>query len=207
MYERYCRRKSWTVERLEERMEGSGLRSCVLRIEGAAAVLHGEAGCHSIQHKTRSRRQDRIHTSTVTVAVFDAAELDRRAERLLRVGEVRIDTFRGHGAGGQHRNVTDSAVRAVHLPTGETATLISGRSQAQNRERVLEVLTARLASKAEAAHQRRLQGKRREQTRAEQARTVRVYDLIRDMVRCDLTARKVKRVKRILDGDLDLLLK
>ena len=204
MYERYSRRRGWELETLDTRSDGAGLRFALLEIRGAGvARLCEEAGAHSIQHLTRSRKDDRIHTSTATVAVFPLEQNDD-GERLVRAGDIRIDTFRGSGKGGQHRNVTDSAVRALHLPSGEMATITSGRSQGQNREQALTVLLGRLQAKAQAETRARKQTQRGQQTQAQRAKAIRVYDLVRDMVRCD-SGLKVRQVRRILDGDLDAL--
>lgn len=206
MYQRHARRQGWTFDVCDTRESDAGVRQVTVEVRGAGAgALAAEGGAHSVQHITRSRRKDRIHTSTVTVAVLPIpAGRTVDWERRLK-GEVRCDTFRGSGAGGQHRNVTDSAVRLVHEPTSETVTVTSGRSQHENRDRALRVLIARL----DAAHtQQQADGRqrqRREQTRAERARAVRVYDLVRDMVRC-ADGRKVRGVKRIMDGHLDELL-
>lgn len=204
MYERYSRKRGWKFELLESKDDGRGLRFAVCELRGqGVGKLHAEAGAHSIQHLTRSRSKDRIHTSTATVAVFDKPAKEE-GEVLVRRGDIRIDTFRGSGAGGQHRNVTDSAVRAIHLPTGEMATVISGRSQTQNRERVLAVLLGRLQAKAEGERTAEEQLQRGRQTRAEKARAIRVYDQVRDMVRC-ADGTKVSGVRRVLDGNLDSL--
>lgn len=206
MYERYSRKRGWAVETLDTRGEGAGLRFALLEVRGRGVMeLHAEAGAHSIQHLTRSRKQDRIHTSTATVAVFALAADNETGESLVRDGDIRVDTFRGSGKGGQHRNVTDSAVRALHVPSGEMATVTSGRSQSQNRELALAVLLGRLRAKTEEEARARKQTQRGQQTQAQRAKAIRVYDLVRDMVRCSDTGIKVKRVRRVLDGDLDLL--
>lgn len=209
MYERYSRKVGWDFDVLDAREGGrrGALRMAVCEIKGAGAdKLHQEAGAHSIQHITRSRNKDRIHTSNASIAVFDAADLRARAKRSLAAGEVRIDTFRGSGAGGQHRNVTDSAVRALHVPTGEMVTVTSGRSQGDNREQALAVLMSRLVKRADGEHHEAIQQKRAKQARAGRAQTTRVYDLIRDMVRCERTGQKVRRVRKVLDGDLSAFL-
>lgn len=208
MYERYSRRVGWSFDLLDSKGDSAkGLRLAVCEISGEGAErLHQEAGAHSIQHITRSRNADRIHTSNASIVVFNRAELDGRGSRLLKSGEIRFDTFRGHGAGGQHRNVTDSAVRATHVPSGTMATVTSGRSQAQNRELVLVVLLARLAESDQAEQDAGVQRKRRSQAKAGRAQTTRVYDLVRDVVRCGRTGKKIRRVKRVLDGDLSELL-
>lgn len=202
MYARYARRRSWRSQLLEEHDDPP--RLLVLRVWGKGVErLLGEGGIHKVQHKTRSRRQDRIHTSVVTVAVLEPpAEIGR----VLRSCDVRIDTFRGSGAGGQHRNVTDSAVRAVHTPTGETATVTSGRSQGANRDAVIGVLAARLQARhQDTATAQTNRSRQRQAGQADRAGAGRVYDRVRDMVRMQ-DGRKVQGVERVLSGDLDKLI-
>lgn len=206
MYERYSRRQGWSFEVLEARGD-PGVRLAVAEVSGrGAGILRGEAGAQSIQHITRSRNADRIHTSNASVVVLDASSLEGRAAALLRAGDVRVDTFRGRGKGGQHRNVTDSAVRVTHLATGETATVLSGRSQTQNRERALTVLAARLSEREREARESAVQTRRRAHVAAGRAQTTRVYDLVRDVVRDGRTGKKIRRVRKVLDGDLGELL-
>jgi peptide chain release factor 1 len=204
MYQRHARKRGWEIEVLETRGEGAALRFAVFEVSGeGAARLHQEAGAHSIQHLTRSRKDNRVHTSTATVAVF-APVKSGIGESLVRSGDIRVDTFRGSGKGGQHRNVTDSAVRVLHLPSGEMATVTSGRSQTQNRALALSVLLGRLRSRERERELASAQRQRSAQTQAQRAKAIRVYDLVRDMVRC-ADGRKVKRVRNVLDGDLDAL--
>lgn len=208
MYERYSRKAGWSFVLLEARRAGDGVRLAVFEVRGAGADrLHGEAGAHSIQHVTRSRGDGRIHTSNASVVVFDLAEVDRQAGVLVHKGDIRLDRFRGSGAGGQHRNVTDSAIRATHIPSGEMATVTSGRSQTANREQALAVLMARLQQRESAAQLRGVAQRRAHQARAGRAQSTRVYDCVRDVVRCARTGQKVGRVKAVLNGDLDRLLR
>lgn len=199
MYQRYCRAENLRYEVLEIREGEPGLRAATVKISGVnAGRFAGEGGTHRIQHKTRSRKQDRIHTSTATVAIlpiarsFGAPELD--------MSEVKVEPFRSSGPGGQHRNKSECAIRATHLPSGETAT-IDGRSQKQNRDAALELLAARVAAGAAQAERDGRQQLRSAQTMAERARAVRTYDEIRDVIRCE-GGKKVKGVRKVLDGDL-----
>jgi len=203
MYSRYASQRGWEAEIMEARVGKVGLRLAILQIRGrGVGTLSAESGAHSIQHMTRSRKDDRIHTSTATVAV---SPVTAGGGFLVHADDIRIDTFRGSGKGGQHRNVTDSAVRALHVPTGEMATVTSGRSQGENRKRARAVLLARLQARADASACAQQQAQRRQQTQAQRAKAIRVYDLVRDMVRCTDTGLKIKHVQRVLDGDLDLL--
>lgn len=148
MYSRYAERQGWRVEAMSESpSELGGYKEVVLRIEGDGAYgrLRFESGGHRVQRVPATESQGRIHTSAATVAVMP--EPDEAATIQLNPAELRIDTFRASGAGGQHINKTDSAVRVTHLPTGITAECQDGRSQHSNKAKALQVLAARLREK------------------------------------------------------------
>ena len=156
MYTRYAQGRGWRVEVMSESpAELGGYKEVVLRIEGGAGDgpsgsgpygrLRFESGGHRVQRVPVTETQGRIHTSAATVAVMP--EPDAAAAVTLNPAELRIDTFRASGAGGQHINKTDSAVRVVHLPTGIVAECQDGRSQHANKAKALQVLQARLQDK------------------------------------------------------------
>jgi len=148
MYSRYAERQGWRVEVMSESpSELGGYKELVLRIEGDGAYgrLRFESGGHRVQRVPATETQGRIHTSAATVAVMP--EPDEAQAIQLNPAELRIDTFRASGAGGQHINKTDSAVRVTHLPTGITAECQDGRSQHSNKAKALQVLAARLREK------------------------------------------------------------
>ena len=148
MYTRYADGAGWRVEVLSESpAELGGYKEIVLRVEGDNAYgrLRFESGGHRVQRVPATESQGRIHTSACTVAVMP--EPDERAAITLNPADLRIDTFRASGAGGQHINKTDSAVRVVHLPTGIVAECQDGRSQHSNKAQALRVLQARLEEK------------------------------------------------------------
>ena len=148
MYTRYAATQGWRVEVMSESpAELGGYKEVVLRIEGDGVYgqMRFESGGHRVQRVPVTETQGRIHTSAATVAVMpepDAAEVIT-----LNPADLRIDTFRASGAGGQHINKTDSAVRVVHLPTGIVAECQDGRSQHANKAKALQVLQARLQEK------------------------------------------------------------
>lgn len=156
MYTRYAANVGWRVEVMSEHeSELGGYKEVVLRVEGRAGDgpcasgafgrLRFESGGHRVQRVPVTETQGRIHTSACTVAVMP--EPDEHEAITLNPAELRIDTFRASGAGGQHINKTDSAVRVVHLPTGIVAECQDGRSQHANKAQALRVLQARLQEK------------------------------------------------------------
>jgi peptide chain release factor 1 len=148
LYTRYAEAQRWAVEVVSESpSELGGYKEVVLRIAGHGAYgkLRFESGGHRVQRVPVTETQGRIHTSAATVAVMP--EPDETEAVKLNPAELRIDTYRASGAGGQHINKTDSAVRVTHLPTGITAECQDGRSQHSNKAKALQVLTARLQEK------------------------------------------------------------
>ena len=148
MYTRYAERQGWRTEIISESpSELGGYKEVVIRIEGEGAYgqLRFESGGHRVQRVPATETQGRIHTSACTVAVL--AEPDEQEAVKINPSDLRIDTFRASGAGGQHINKTDSAVRITHLPTGIVAECQDGRSQHSNKAQALRVLTARIQEK------------------------------------------------------------
>ncbi|QTD47447.1 peptide chain release factor 1 [Ottowia testudinis] len=148
MYTRYAANQGWHVEVMSESpAELGGYKEVVLRIEGDGVYgqMRFESGGHRVQRVPVTETQGRIHTSAATVAVMP--EPDEAEAITLNPADLRIDTFRASGAGGQHINKTDSAVRVVHLPTGIVAECQDGRSQHANKAKALQVLQARIQEK------------------------------------------------------------
>ena len=154
MYTRFAERQGWKTELLSESpSELGGYKEVVLRLEGSAAAAAGgvygqlkfESGGHRVQRVPATETQGRIHTSACTVAVLP--EPDEAVAVQINPADLRIDTYRASGAGGQHVNKTDSAVRITHLPTGIVAECQDDRSQHRNKARALQVLSARIQEK------------------------------------------------------------
>ena len=156
MYTRYCERQGWRIDVVSESpSELGGYKEIVLQISGGSGrstgnagpygTLKFESGGHRVQRVPVTETQGRIHTSACTVAVL--AEPDEQEAIKINPADLRIDTYRASGAGGQHINKTDSAVRITHLPTGIVAECQDGRSQHSNKAQALKVLTARIHEK------------------------------------------------------------
>ena len=148
LYTRYAERQGWRCEVVSASQgEVGGYKEVVLRVEGDGVYgkLKFESGGHRVQRVPATETQGRIHTSACTVAVMP--EPDEAEAIKLNPADLRIDTFRASGAGGQHINKTDSAVRVVHLPTGIVAECQDGRSQHSNKAKALQVLQARIQEK------------------------------------------------------------
>jgi peptide chain release factor 1 len=209
MYSRYAERQGWRLEVLSAHAsELGGYRVIISRVAGREvyACLKFESGAHRVQRVPATESQGRIHTSACTVAVMPEAD-EEEAVRL-NPAELRIDTFRASGAGGQHINKTDSAVRVTHLPTGIVAECQDGRSQHQNKAAALRVLAARLKAAqtearqaAEAATRKSLVGS------GDRSERIRTYNFPQGRVtdhRVNLTLYKLAAV---LDGDLEEILR
>ena len=205
MYARYAERQGWRVELVSESPSDlGGYREVIARIlgRGAYARLKFESGGHRVQRVPETEAQGRIHTSACTVAILP--EADPVADVTINPTDLRIDTFRASGAGGQHVNKTDSAVRITHLPTGIVVECQDDRSQHRNRAQAMSVLASRLADKErrereqkEAAHRKSLIGS------GDRSERIRTYNFPQGRVtdhRINLT---LYRIDAIMQGELD----
>lgn len=208
MYTRYAEHQGWRVELMSTNAsEMGGYKEVIARIDGDGVYgkLKFESGTHRVQRVPETEAQGRVHTSTCTVAIMP--EADEAEEININPSDLRVDTFRASGAGGQHVNKTDSAVRITHLPTGLVVECQDDRSQHRNRDKAMQVLAARLKDQ----QLREMQAKEAEQRKSlvgtgDRSERIRTYNYPQGRItdhRINLTMHKLNYV---MDGDLDELI-
>ncbi|MBG57072.1 MAG: peptide chain release factor 1 [Porticoccus sp.] len=205
MYSRYAESRRWKVEVISESHgEHGGYKEIISRIvgQGAYSRLKFESGVHRVQRVPETESQGRIHTSACTVAIM--AEADELEEVNINKNDLRIDTFRASGAGGQHVNKTDSAIRITHLPSGLVVECQDERSQHKNRARAMSLLAARLKSAQDEVAAKNIADERRLQVGSgDRSERIRTYNFPQGRVtdhRINLTLYKLGEV---LEGHLD----
>ena len=205
MYSRYAERQRWQVEVVSaNESELGGYKEVIARIsgQGVYARLKFESGGHRVQRVPATESQGRIHTSACTVAVMP--EADELEAVQINPADIRIDTFRASGAGGQHIQKTDSAVRIVHLPTGIVVECQDGRSQHKNKAQAMSVLVARIRDMQEREQHARIASERKSLIGSgDRSERIRTYNFPQGRVtdhRINLTLYKIDM---IMDGDLD----
>ncbi|HEY9132497.1 MAG TPA: peptide chain release factor 1 [Dyella sp.] len=208
MYTRYAERRRWHVEVLSEHPgEHGGYKEIVARIEGAGAFsrLKFESGTHRVQRVPETESQGRIHTSAATVAILP--EVEDIADIELRDADLKVDTFRASGAGGQHVNKTDSAIRITHLPTGIVVECQDERSQHKNRARAMSLLKARLLdderSKQTAAQ---AESRRLQVGSGDRSQRIRTYNFPQGRITDHRVNLTLYRLPEVIQGDLDELI-
>jgi peptide chain release factor 1 len=206
LYARYAERRGWTIEVMDANpTEIGGYKELVFGVQGRGAYsrLKYESGVHRVQRVPETESSGRIHTSTATVAVLpeaDEVEVDIRPE------DLDIDTYRSGGAGGQHVNKTESAIRIVHRPTGIVVTCQDERSQHKNRARAMTILRARIFERLQSEQHHEIASERRAQVGSgERSERIRTYNFPQNRVTDERINLTLYKLRQVMDGDLDEL--
>ena len=204
MYTMYSESKRWSIEVINANETAlGGYKEIVFMIEGSGAYsrLKYESGVHRVQRVPDTETQGRIHTSTVTVAVLPEAE---DVELEINPADLKIDTFRSSGAGGQHINKTSSAIRVTHIPTGTVVECQDERSQFKNKDKALKILRSRLLDAAQREHDEAIASDRKSQVgTGDRSERIRTYNYPQGRVTDHRIGLTLYKLEQILNGDLD----
>ncbi len=206
-YARYAELKGWKTEVLSQNITGmGGFKEVILLIEGDKVYsrLKHESGVHRVQRVPETEAQGRIHTSAVTVAVLAEAE---EVDVEINQDDLRIDVFRASGHGGQHVNVTDSAVRITHLPTGLVVSCQDEKSQHKNKAKAMKVLRSRLFEMELAEQQSKISEERKSMVGSgDRSEKIRTYNFPQSRVTDHRIGKTLHRLEEVLQGHLDMLI-
>lgn len=207
MYTMYAARRGWQCETISENpTELGGVKEIVFSVEGPDVYsrLKFESGVHRVQRVPETESMGRIHTSTVTVAVLpEAQEVDVE----INPSDLQIDTFRSSGAGGQHVNKTESAIRITHIPTGTVVECQDERSQYKNKDRAMKILRSRILEAERRKQNEAIAGERRAQVgTGDRSERIRTYNYPQGRVTDHRIGLTLYRLEAILNGDLDELI-
>ena len=204
MYTMYAEKCGWTSEVLSQNMtELGGCKEIVFQIsgDGAYSRLKFESGVHRVQRVPETESQGRVHTSTVTVAVLPEAE---EVDFEISPADLKIDTFRSSGAGGQHINKTESAIRITHLPTGVVVECQDERSQHKNRDKAMRVLRTRLFEAEQAKQNAAIAAERRSQVgTGDRSERIRTYNFPENRVSDHRIKLTLYKLADFMDGAMD----
>ena len=207
MYQRYAESRGFKLEPIESNVsERGGIKEVIMTVSGPGVWSHFkfERGVHRVQRVPLTEASGRIHTSTATVAVLpEAEEVDIRVDP----GDLRIDTYRASGAGGQHINKTDSAVRITHIPTGFVVACQDERSQIKNRAKAMKLLRSRLLEQLQEKHDREISQSRRSQVgTGDRSEKIRTYNFPQDRITDHRINFNVHNLPGVMEGNLGPLI-
>ncbi len=207
MYTRYSERNRWTVELMDYNQIGiGGFKEVVFMVKGRNVYsrLKYESGIHRVQRVPETESQGRVHTSAATVAVLP--EIDE-TEINIKPEDIRVDVFRASGAGGQHVNKTESAVRITHLPTGLVVNCQDEKSQHKNRDRAMNVLRARLFDLEEEKKHKELSAERKQQVGSgDRSGKIRTYNFPQNRLTDHRIGLTLYKLDMVMEGDLSELI-
>lgn len=207
MYTNYALSKGWKVSiESESHTDLGGYKEVIAHIKGHDVYGHlkRESGVHRVQRVPATETQGRVHTSTATVAVLPEA---KDVEVAINPSDLRIDVFRASGAGGQHVNTTDSAVRITHIPTGVVVSCQDERSQHKNKAKAMKILGARILAAREEKQMREMSAKRKEQVgTGERSEKVRTYNYPQNRVTDHQVNLTLKKLDQVMLGNMDEIL-
>ncbi len=208
MYGRYAERQGWSVEVLSQNLgEHGGFKEVIARVagRGAFARLKYESGTHRVQRVPETESQGRVHTSACTVAILPEREDIEEVE--VQPSDLRIDTFRASGAGGQHVNTTDSAIRITHLPTGIVVECQDERSQHKNRARAMSLLKVRLLEQEQQRQsEEQAEARRLQVGSGDRSQRIRTYNFPQGRVTDHRIGLTLYKLDEVLDGNLDAVI-
>ena len=208
MYSRYAEGRKMRVELLSEsENEAGGYKEVVIAVKGGEPYrfFKYESGVHRVQRVPVTEAAGRVHTSTATVAVLPEVDEDDAAVQI-NAKDLEIDTFKASGAGGQHVNKTESAIRITHVPSGIIVSCSEERSQLQNRERAMGMLRAQLAERKRREAEEAVGSLRRSQVgTGDRSEKIRTYNYPQDRITDHRINQNFQNIKAILDGDMDRL--
>jgi peptide chain release factor 1 len=206
MYSRHAETKGWKIECLDANPTGlGGYKEVIFSIIGKGSWKHYkfERGIHRVQRVPETEASGRIHTSAVTVAVLPEAE---EIEVEIKPDELRIDTYRASGAGGQHVNKTESAVRITHIPTNTVVACQDERSQMKNRAKAMRIIMAKVYEAKQLAQQQATSSERRSQVGSgDRSEKIRTYNFPQNRITDHRIDFSLYRLKEVLNGDMDEL--
>ena len=204
MYSRYSERIGWKIRVLDSKQtELGGIKEIIFEISGKNVLqkMQSESGVHRVQRIPETEKSGRVHTSTVSVAVLPKA---KKVDVEIRIEDLKIDTYRSSGPGGQHVNKTSSAVRITHIPSGLVVSSQEGRLQQENRELAMTILRSRLLQKRQGEEAKSRGDVRRQQIgTGERSEKIRTYNFPQDRVTDHRIGKSWSNLKHILDGHID----